>query len=259
MNKDIKKIIFTIYFYIVPQKNASYRYKFSRILTNIKFYFKKLISGSSYHLSSDEIAQRNRGDSTIELNENVIQKQFEILKRYEDFISNTLLKQDTSKTILDVGSREGSLLMNLKEIGYKSVTGFEVVPDWVKYCHQKGMDYIHEINLLEVDVTKNEKYDIVFSRHTLEHVDRTKLFFDKLVGLIKPKGILFIVFPINKRPNFKHPSYLPSIDHIKKNFDFSKLGNVTVGRLDELEYNGIKIDLTDPREIDEIVIIGTKL
>jgi len=258
MKKNIKKMLFPLYFYLVPQKNASYAYKCKRILTNVTFSFKKLFN-NSYHLSSSEISQRNRGDAKIELNENVIPEQFEILERYQDFITDTVLNKDTSKSILDVGSRDGSLLENLKNFGYTDVTGFEIVSDWVKYCHKKGMSYIHEVNLLELDTLNHKKYDLVFSRHTLEHVDRTELFFDKLVDLIQTNGKLFIVFPLNKKANFKHPSYLPSIEHIRNAFDFSRLSNVRLERLDAFSIKSNWINLTDSRETDEIIITATKL
>ncbi|MEX0909945.1 MAG: methyltransferase domain-containing protein [Candidatus Paceibacterota bacterium] len=254
MKKRFKSIIYYLYFYLFPQKNASYRYKSKRLLTNLKYFFNKKLK-RGYFLSSEEISLRNRGDDNVSLSDEIVKDQFKILDAYYDFITKYLLIPGES--LLDVGSREGYLLNRMTNAGYE-VEGFEVVPEWVTYCHSKQMDYIKNIDLLELDTRDYKKFDVVFSRHTLEHVDRTKLFFDQLVALTKPGKKLFVVFPLNLKPNFKHPSYLPSLKYIKEKFDYTQLNSVTISRLDELKYNDVKTNLTDKRESDEIVIIATK-
>jgi hypothetical protein len=66
------------------------------------------------------------------------------------------------------------------------------------------------------------------------------------------------VFPLNLKPNFKHPSYLPSLSWIKEAFDYSELSDVSVLRLDGFKFLGESIDLLDSREDNEIIIYGRK-
>lgn len=244
-------------FYILPQPEMTYEYKLFRIYKNIKFRIGKLLFGGKHHLSTKEIVDRNRGDWHIKLSDSRVKDQFAILDKYFEFIVNHISKSK-KVSILDVGCREGYLLERLKKHGIEDIRGFEIVPEWVDYCHSKKRYYVEEKNLLEINPDNYKKYDIVLSRHTLEHVDRTKQFFNNLVKLTKEKGYLIVVFPLNKKLNFKHPSYLPSVKYVINNFDFDNLNILYIGRLNNFNYKGAKIDLLDKRESDEIIIFCRK-
>ena len=225
-----------------------------RIYKHIKLGINKLLFGSRYYLSTKEIVDRNRGDWHIELNDSRVKDQFIILDKYFDFIVNHISKGNKNFSILDVGCREGYLLEKLKKYGVENVKGFEIVPGWVEYCHTKGRHYVEKKNLLEINPNNCEKYDIVLSRHALEHVDRTNKFFYNLTKLTKNGGYLIVVFPLNKIPKFKHPSYLPSVEYVINNFNFNDLDVLYIGRLDNFVYKGAHINLLDDRENDEVII-----
>ena len=85
------------------------------------------------------------------------------------------------------------------------------------------------------------------------------MFFDKLVSLTKLNGVLFIVFPLNPRPSFKHPSRLKSLAHIDDTFNFSRLQLNYFGFIRECSLGGNPVDLADEREESEILIYAKKI
>lgn len=236
----------------------SYLYKLNRIYTHYRFILLNKF-GQKYYLSTEEIAIRNRGDPKLSLDESRVRPQFEILDRYfECFVSN-FIKNNKTFSVLDVGCRDGYLLQKLSDYGVSCLKGFEIVPEWVEYCHRNNRKYVENVNLLDIDTVQYGQFDIVFSRHTLEHVDRAVLFFDKLISMTKIHGVLFIVFPLNPRPSFKHPSLLKSLEHINDTFDFSRLEIKYFGLLREFSLRGDSINLVDEREESEILIYAKKI
>jgi len=245
----MKKLTAKIIFFLTPNNEMSYSYKFTRVVQNLKY-------GLTKKLSSNDIIERNRGDKNNTLTDTLVENQFPILQKYYDFIDQKITLGDKDKSILDIGCREGYLLELFSKNSYLNLRGVEIVPEWVSSAQKSGRTYVHQGDILTQKNT--ETYDVVVSRHTLEHVDQTALFFNKIVRSLNSGGSFVCVFPLNPKPNFKHPSYLPSVEWVKENFDFSELSSVKVDRLDEFTHNGEVIDLLDEREENEIIIFGQK-
>lgn len=243
---------------MLPNPEMSYLYKLNRIYTHYRFVLVNKF-GEKHYLSTEDIAIRNRGDPNLSLDALRVQPQFEILDRYFDCFVENFIRTNKAISVLDVGCRDGYFLQRLSDYGVPSLKGFEIVSEWVEYCHRHGRHYVENVNLLSIDTVQYGQFDIVFSRHTIEHVDRVALFFDKLVSLTKLNGVLFIVFPLNPSPSFKHPSRLKSLAHIDDTFDFSRLELNYFGLIRDCSLGGNRVDLADEREESEILIYAKKI
>jgi len=72
-----------------------------------------------------------------------------------------------NKSILEIGSGSGSLLVKLKEYGATTVEGIELGLDYSNYSSKLGFN-IHTKPIETLNF--KEKYDIIVSFHTLEHL-----------------------------------------------------------------------------------------
>ena len=94
--------------------------------------------------------------------------------------------------ILEIGCSYGDYLFQLKKIGW-DVKGIELSKNAVD----------HGTNKLNLDVSKidiqdfesEEKFDIIYLRMVLEHVESPKLVLEKCYSLLKPHGRLVLILP----------------------------------------------------------------
>ena len=72
------------------------------------------------------------------------------------------LPVDKSANILDIACGEGTFLSYLKELGYKSLKGFDLSPENVSICHKLGLQFVWQQDVLEFCKTKDdEKFDLI--------------------------------------------------------------------------------------------------
>lgn len=233
-----------------------YKYKISRIIEVARHKIVSRIYPDAT-LSTSALIRRNRGNPDIPLNRELTASSEPILRAYAD-VAMTIMPDLVNRRIMDIGCRDGRFLEMLAKRGAKNLAGLELVPDWVEYCQRNGQPYVRQGNLLESGAVDEGVYDFVFCRHVLEHVDKPALFFNKLVQLLSPGGILFVAFPLNPKPNFKHPSYLPSMDWVKEKFDWSRL---QVERLEYLRDSDLLLteEMLDACDEKEIIIVARRV
>lgn len=89
------------------------------------------------------------------------------------------------QTVIDVGAGAGEHKRFLEYMGkdVKSV-------DFDKESDYRG-------DFMELDI--QDKFDVVWCSHTLEHQRNVGAFLEKLIGLLKPDGILVIIVPIHSQ------------------------------------------------------------
>lgn len=147
------------------------------------------------------------------------------------------------KMVLDVGTKEGYGVYWFRKFGYNA-TGIEF---------EKGYssDTVLEGDFLEMPLL-NDFQDIVFSRHSLEHIvlendNGTEKFLKKSYEILRSGGILYIIVPILQWAEFEFKSNFGLI-RIEPSFD--RLCGM-------LEDNGFEIIKKRCRE--NALIIGRKL
>lgn len=248
----MRRILKTIKFHLLPNKECSYEYKLRRIICNTKYFFSCILF-KDHALSMNELIARNRGDPKTPLNRSRTKHAQTPLLKASEFISNEAGDM-LNKKILDIGARDGRFLEELQSRGARNLHGIEIVPEWVEECHRLGLKFVQQGNFLDFNI-ENNTFDIVFSRHTLEHVDKPVEFFSKIKGVTKPGGTIVIIFPLNPVPNFKHPSRIPSLDWVKNNFDLENLDLNYFGFINNSDNMMIR-ELRDPSEGEEVLIWG---
>ncbi|MFA6186205.1 MAG: class I SAM-dependent methyltransferase [Phycisphaerae bacterium] len=106
---------------------------------------------------------------------------------------------------LDVGCRDGWSLSYLKKgcpagFGvfmprkrFKNVFGLELSRQTVEYARSKGRNVIDgDIRNL---VIEENSFDIIFTRHCLEHLDRPFDALKNIAAMLKPGGVLLAIVP----------------------------------------------------------------
>lgn len=173
----------------------------------------------------------------------------EVYKKKE-LISDRFFRGDSIK-ILDVGARDGWTVELLNSLGYSDVTGIELIQEYVEYAIKQNRNVkigdIHQIPF-EANV-----FDVIFSRHVLEHSLDPEVAINEMFRVLKPQGVAYISFPLEKKAHTKHPIAIPSLKIAKKLFK-AALGD---------NFNALFFNKAEKTEIvlpdhDEVVVILQK-
>jgi len=127
------------------------------------------------------------------------------------WVSNTLLKDTTGKTILDIGCGEGTLLKMLKTKGNK-VFGLDASKEGLIACQEKGVDS----KIIDISTEKfmfeDDKFDIVLCLETLEHLENPYHCILETKRVLKKGGLFIASIPNHK---ILHPYIYPGLFEFK--------------------------------------------
>ena len=108
-----------------------------------------------------------------------------------------LIKQishsDPTQKVLDIGCNDGSFIEALCKAGFTKVFGIEPAKDSYDLAVSKELNVEHDF--FPNKHIKLDYYDIVISRHVLEHITELQSFFAGINLCIKDDGILVIEIP----------------------------------------------------------------
>ena len=174
------------------------------------------------------------------------------VKKAIKFILTNIDLPKNSK-VLDIGVRDGYSIECWKEFGYNNVLGTELIQLFVDYAKKQKRNVIFD-DMVETKV--KDKFDLVYSRHSLEHVRHTLKAIKNMATQLKCGGYLVIIVPIEskskfyeKRPRQKHLTYIPNLQHFRnKIINKLELKEIMCTRSDQM---GLK-----PRR--DIIYIGRK-
>ena len=98
------------------------------------------------------------------------------------------IKSDSS--ILDIGSGAGSLILNLRNKGFKDITGSDI---FIK----NDLIYDDHLRIFKKDLKEIEgKYDFIMLNHSFEHMPDQNEVLKHLYKLIKPSKTVMIRIPV---------------------------------------------------------------
>lgn len=98
------------------------------------------------------------------------------------------IKSDSS--ILDIGSGVGSLLLNLRNKGFKNITGSDI---FIK----EDIIYDEHLRILKKSIYELDgQYDFIMLNHAFEHMPDQNEVLENLHRLIKPDKIVMIRIPV---------------------------------------------------------------
>jgi len=115
-----------------------------------------------------------------------------IVARIKNFLGTPL-----DSKIIEVGCNDGSFLDLLVENGYRNVIGIEPTKDAssasIKKSHQVINNFLTSSLVDDYDLAN--KFDIVTSRHVIEHIIDLDDFLQSCRKMLKPNGVLILELP----------------------------------------------------------------
>lgn len=123
----------------------------------------------------------------------IIRSSFEGTDKYYTPVLKWLKKKVSGRKFLDFGSSWGYVVNQAGNLGFDAV-GVEISKDRAKFgIDHLGVDIRPDV---EKFLEKNEKFDVIFTAHTLEHIGHgIKGVFNNFRKLLSDKGILLIEVP----------------------------------------------------------------
>lgn len=109
-----------------------------------------------------------------------------------EMASNSIKPKDR---VLEIGCGRGSFLKKMQQKG-ADCTGLELNENAISYGQDKKVRVLNE-SIQEHTKNNHEKYDVVCSFQTLEHIAKIKEFLQASVDAVKPGGKLIISVPNN--------------------------------------------------------------
>lgn len=130
----------------------------------------------------------------------------------EGRLAGQLISYDIS--ILDAGARDGWTVQFLNDLGYKNVTGAELLEEYVEYCKALKRNVVQgDLHALPFD---KDAFEFCYSRHTLEHcLDPIKVI-NEMFRVTKKEGYLYFSFPMERKTLGKHTIAIPDIETINE-------------------------------------------
>ncbi len=127
--------------------------------------------------------------------------------------------------ILDAGCRDAWAMGYLASKGYTDVKGFDIISENVDICKRHGFD-VDEAAAEDLSIYRARSFEVVFSRHMLEHVIEPHMAIIEFARIIRHGGILYCVIPLQKagttpKVKYGHSYVFNSIDEVanmSKNF-----------------------------------------
>ena len=172
-------------------------------------------------------------------------KNREEVERFEKILS--FCKGDT---IIDVGCGTGELTSYLKDaLPAPEIWGSDISEVALELARAKTKKVFYENQPIESPDEYEDYFDTVICSHTLEHLQDPSILLEKFKRILKPKGIVIIVLPLNDEPYHEH-------FHI-----FDKESAVSL--IDAAGFTVKSVDIRDRglfykdgREMQEILIVG---
>lgn len=100
-----------------------------------------------------------------------------------------------NSSILDIGCASGKLLEELRDLGYRDLTGIDISEYAVSQTRAKGFQKVVVANLQESTDLPGDHYDVVFMLDVIEHFTRPYDALREVLRLMKPGGVLIVTTP----------------------------------------------------------------
>lgn len=173
----VKKFLLTLY--ECGKCNLRYRVPKSYVIDNETFYDEHYAEDTVTDLPSDGEIENRSIDKFVEPRREFLQK---------------VLGEVNPKMSLDYGCAWGYMVDWMRQRGVKNPIGFDISDRLAQFGRNKlGVEIHTSIGKLEEQYKR--KFDLVYTAHVLEHLDRHDKIFGIFRRLIRPTGFLAIVVP----------------------------------------------------------------
>jgi SAM-dependent methyltransferase len=120
----------------------------------------------------------------------------EHFKKYANEIYNNYLISKTESTVLEIGSNDGSMLLEFKKLGAK-VLGIEPAENIAKIANESGILTKNNFfsSTVAKEISKTENISVIVANNVVGHVEDLHDFMDGIKILIKENGIFVFEVP----------------------------------------------------------------
>lgn len=116
-------------------------------------------------------------------------------KARRQFIIQKMKGLDRNASILDIGCSSGTLLNDLKDMGFNpnNLYGIDISEKAINNCKNNGFENTWVMDAQNIDL--NKKFDIIIASDCLEHLEDDKKALLNWKGLLKPGGQAYVFVP----------------------------------------------------------------
>ena len=108
----------------------------------------------------------------------------------------TKFKDDKDIKILDIGCGYAHYHTELNSLGYKDVTGVDLIPNYIKIAKEINPYYNYKVNDICKELPFEENsFDVVLGVEILEHVHSPRPLIENMLKMVKPKGLCYLSTP----------------------------------------------------------------
>ena len=100
---------------------------------------------------------------------------------------------DSSTKILDIGCGQGYGMSKFQELGCTNISGLTLSSNDANAARNRGFEVVEDD--MSFQSAKNETYDVLFARHSLEHSPYPLLTLLEFYRILKPGGLAYIEMP----------------------------------------------------------------
>ena len=120
----------------------------------------------------------------------------EHFKKYANEIYNDYLISKNESTVLEIGSNDGSMLLEFQKLGVK-VLGIEPAENIAKIANELGILTKNQFfsSIMAKEISKTENISVVVANNVVAHVDDLHDFMEGIKILIKENGIFVFEVP----------------------------------------------------------------
>ncbi len=129
-------------------------------------------------------------------------KQLDKAKKVFDLHFGRFLPKDKNAEIMDAGCGAGNLVYWMQKAGYKNASGIDSSVDQIEAGKALGIENLEVADLLDVLQTGKSKYDLIFMRDVLEHIEKEHVLpmLDMCLAALKPGGRIVLQMPNGASP-----------------------------------------------------------
>lgn len=129
-------------------------------------------------------------------------KQLKKARKVFDLHFGRFLPEDKSAEIMDAGCGAGNLVYWMQDKGYTNARGIDSSIDQIEAGQKLGIENLEIADLLEVLQTSKNRFDLIFMRDVLEHIEKQHVLplLDMCLEALKPGGRLVMQMPNGASP-----------------------------------------------------------
>ncbi len=108
-------------------------------------------------------------------------------------VDSTFMKDRINKSVLDIGSNDGTQLKHFRDLGY-SVLGVESSESTARIANSRGLETVHAFFNLDVAKSLNRRFDVINASGVFFHLEELHSVTDGIRECLQDDGIFVVQF-----------------------------------------------------------------